>query len=32
VLAGTLIDDAWRGINDEVAMHFLDRYRELLRG
>jgi triacylglycerol lipase len=32
MLAGTLIDDAWKGINDEVAMHFLDRYRELLQG
>lgn len=32
LLAGTLLDDAWKGINDEVAMHFLDRYRELLRG
>jgi len=32
LLAGTLLDDAWRGINDEVAMHFLDRYRDLLRG
>lgn len=32
LLAGTLIDEAWKGINAEVATHFLDCYRELLRG
>ena len=32
ILAGTLLDDAWKGINAEVATHFLDCYRELLRG
>ncbi|RLS33853.1 MAG: lipase family protein [Planctomycetota bacterium] len=32
LLAGTLIDDAWKMINAEVATHFLDCYRDLLRG
>ena len=32
LLAGPLIDEAWKGINAEVATHFLDCYRELLRG
>lgn len=32
LLAGTLLDEAWKGINAEVATHFLDCYRELLRG
>ena len=32
ILAGTLLDEAWKGINAEVATHFLDCYRDLLRG
>jgi hypothetical protein len=32
LLAGTLIEEAWKGINAEVATHFLDCYRDLLRG
>ncbi|NCY02467.1 MAG: lipase family protein [Planctomycetia bacterium] len=32
LLAGTLIDEAWRHVSDEVAAHFLDVYRDLLRG
>lgn len=31
LLAGTLLDEAWACINDQVAAHFLDRYRTLLR-
>jgi len=31
ILAGTLVDEAWGHINAEVASHFLDRYRGLLR-
>jgi len=30
VLAGTLVDEAWKGISEEVSMHFLDSYRGLL--
>jgi triacylglycerol lipase len=32
LLSGTLLDDAWSHLNAEVASHFLDRYRDLLRG
>ncbi len=32
LLAGTLLDEAWEHLNAEVASHFLDRYREHLRG
>jgi triacylglycerol lipase len=32
LLAGRLIDEAWRHVNDEVGFHFLDRYRDHLRG
>lgn len=32
LLSGTLLDEAWGTLNAEVANHFLDRYRELLRG
>lgn len=32
LLAGTLLDEAWAQINDQVAAHFLDRYRSLLGG
>lgn len=32
LLAGGLIDDAWKHVNEEVGYHFLDRYRDLLRG
>lgn len=31
LLAGTLVDEAWKGITAEVATHFLDCYRDLLR-
>ena len=30
-LAVDVLDDAWRHVNAEVASHFLDRYRDLLR-
>ncbi|MFM8892219.1 MAG: lipase family protein, partial [Planctomycetia bacterium] len=30
LLAGTLLDEAWACVNDQVAAHFLDRYRTLL--
>ena len=32
LLSGTLLDEAWGTLNAEVANHFLDRYREQLRG
>ncbi len=32
ILSGTLLDEAWTHLNAEVASHFLDRYREQLRG
>lgn len=32
LLSGALIDEAWAHINAEVASHFLDRYRDLLKG
>ncbi|MFM1904853.1 MAG: hypothetical protein RLZZ440_2753 [Planctomycetota bacterium] len=32
ILAGSLLDDAWNHLNAEVAAHFLDRYRDQLRG
>jgi len=32
ILSGTLLDEAWQTLNAEVANHFLDRYREQLRG
>jgi len=32
LLAGDLVNEAWGHINEEVASHFLDRYRDLLRG
>lgn len=31
LLTGAMLDDAWRHVNAEVAAHFLDRYRDLLR-
>jgi pimeloyl-ACP methyl ester carboxylesterase len=31
LLTGGLVDEAWGHVNAEVASHFLDRYRELLR-
>jgi len=30
LLAGTLIDEAWQSLNEEVSTHFLDHYRRLL--
>ena len=32
LLSGDLANEAWNHINEEVASHFLDRYRALLRG
>ncbi len=32
LLSGELVNEAWGHINEEVASHFLDRYRDLLRG
>jgi triacylglycerol lipase len=32
LLAGTLIDEAWKHITEEVGAHFLDVYRDLLKG
>jgi pimeloyl-ACP methyl ester carboxylesterase len=32
LLSGNLVDEAWGQLNKEVASHFLDRYRDLLRG
>ena len=32
LLSGDLVNEAWGHINEEVAAHFLDRYRDLLRG
>jgi len=32
LLSGDLVNEAWGHINEEVASHFLDRYRDLLRG
>lgn len=32
VLAGTLLDEVWRSVNDQVASHYLGRYRDLLDG
>ena len=32
LLSGTLLDEAWGTLNAEVSNHFLDRYREQLRG
>jgi triacylglycerol lipase len=32
LLSGTLLDEAWSTLNAEVSNHFLDRYREQLRG
>jgi triacylglycerol lipase len=32
LLSGTLLDEAWATLNAEVSNHFLDRYREQLRG
>jgi triacylglycerol lipase len=32
ILSGELVDEAWDHLNGEVASHFLDRYRDLLRG
>lgn len=32
LLSGTLLDEAWAHLNAEVASHFLDRYRDQLRG
>jgi triacylglycerol lipase len=31
LLAGAPLDEAWAALNSEVASHFLDRYRALLR-
>jgi len=31
LLTGGLVDEAWGHVNAEVASHFLDRYRQLLR-
>ena len=31
LLTGGLVDEAWGHVNAEVASHFLDRYRDLLR-
>lgn len=31
LLTGGLVDEAWGHLNEEVASHFLDRYRALLR-
>ena len=31
LLSGDLVDEAWGHVNAEVASHFLDRYRALLR-
>ena len=31
LLSGNLVDEAWGHLNAEVASHFLDRYRDLLR-
>ena len=32
LLSGSVVDEAWGHLNAEVASHFLDRYRDLLRG
>lgn len=32
LLAGTLVDEAWKHIGEEVGAHFLGVYRDLLRG
>ena len=32
MLSGSLLDEAWQTLNAEVSNHFLDRYREQLRG
>ena len=32
LLSGTLVDEAWGTLSAEVSNHFLDRYREQLRG
>lgn len=32
LLSGTLLDEAWAHLNAEVSAHFLDRYRDQLRG
>lgn len=32
LLSGELVNEAWGHINEEVSSHFLDRYRDLLRG
>ena len=32
LLSGSVVDEAWGHLNQEVASHFLDRYRDLLRG
>jgi pimeloyl-ACP methyl ester carboxylesterase len=32
LLSGDLVNEAWGHINEEVASHCLDRYRDLLRG
>jgi hypothetical protein len=32
LLSGTLVDEAWGTLSAEVSHHFLDRYREQLRG
>jgi len=32
LLSGTLVDEAWGTLNAEVSNHFLDRYRQQLRG
>lgn len=32
LLSGSVVDEAWGHLNEEVASHFLDRYRDLLRG
>jgi predicted lipase len=32
LLSGDLVNEAWGHLNAEVASHFLDRYRDLLRG
>jgi predicted lipase len=32
LLAGTLVDEAWKHITEEVGAHFLDVYRDLLKG
>ncbi len=32
LLAGTLIDEAWKHIPEDAGAHFLEVYRDLLKG